>query len=345
MDKLHIALVAPPWFEIPPAGYGGIEEVIAGLAQGLVGRGHQVTVIDAGQGDTPADHLHTKPEAQAEHMGEQLTEMTHVATANRLLAGIQPDIVHDHTFSGPLAAGSRSAPTIYTAHGPLTTPMADYYRQLGTSVALVAISHSQRVQASDLNWVGTVYNGVDVASFPLREHKEPWVLFIGRMDPGKGAHLAIDAARAAGRRIVIAGKVHEPDEEDYFEREVRPRLGEDAQFVGEADGELKRELYAKAACVLFPVQWPEPFGMVMVEAMACGTPVVALRGGAVEEVIADGHSGLICDAVDQLPQAIEKAGRLRPTDCRRHAEEHFDVSTMAAGYERLYYQVIAGSRS
>jgi glycosyltransferase involved in cell wall biosynthesis len=341
VDKLRIALIAPPWYEIPPDRYGGIEEVVAGLASGLVDRGHEVTVVDAGQGRTPADHLHTQPKPQADHMGEQLTEMTHVATANRLLAQIQPDIVHDHTFSGPLSAGARPAPTIYTTHGPLTTPMAAYFRQFGKSVALAAISHSQRAQAPDLNWAGVVHNGVDVASFPLRDNKEPWVLFIGRMNPSKGAHLAIDAARAANRHIVIAGKVHDPGEHDYFEQEVRPRLSDDAQFVGEADGQLKRELYAKAACVLFPVQWPEPFGMVMVEAMACGTPVVALRGGAVEEVIADGRTGLVCDTVDQLPEAIEKACRFRPADCRRHVEEHFDVSTMAAGYERLYRQVIA----
>ncbi|HZM83546.1 MAG TPA: glycosyltransferase family 4 protein [Candidatus Limnocylindrales bacterium] len=341
MDKLHVALVAPPWFEIPPARYGGIEEVVAGIASGLVDRGHQVTVIDAGQGDSAAEHLHTQPESQADHMGEQLPEMTHVATANRLIAEIQPDIVHDHTFSGPLSAGSRKAPTIHTTHGPLTTPMAAYYRQLEKSVALAAISHAQRGQAPDLNWVGVVYNGVDVASFPLRENKEPWVLFIGRMHPIKGAHLAIDAARAAGRRIVLAGKVHDPPEHDYFEQEVRPRLSDDVQFVGEADRELKRELYGKAACVLFPSQWPEPFGMVMVEAMACGTPVVALRGGAVEEVVADGRTGLICDSVEQLPHGIEEAARLRPADCRRHVQEHFDVPIMAAGYERLFHQVIA----
>lgn len=187
--------------------------------------------------------------------------------------------------------------------------------------------------------MATVHNGVDVSSFPFRDAKEDWVVFVGRFVEEKGAHLAIDAARAAGRRIVLAGKVSEPAEQDYFDREIQPRLGPDVEYVGQADAEAKRELYAKAACLLFPVRWPEPFGMVMVEAMACGTPVVALDHGSVPEVVVDGTTGIVCSTVDELPAAIAKAERLQPSACRDHVTRHFDVSVTAEGYEKVYRRV------
>ena len=164
------------------------------------------------------------------------------------------------------------------------------------------------------------------------------MLFIGRMSPDKAAHLAIDAARAAGRRIVLAGKLQEPHEQAYFESEVQPRLGNDAEFVGEADMAAKQELYSTAHCLVFPICWDEPFGLVMIEAMACGTPVVALRRGSVPEVVLDGVNGLVRDNPADLPAAINEAAKIDPSACRRHVEENFDVSTMAAGYEHIYAQ-------
>ena len=224
---------------------------------------------------------------------------------------------------------------------PMDGELADYYRALGDDVALVAISDAQRADAPDLNWIATVYNGIDVASFPFQEEKEDWVLFVGRFSPEKGPHNAIDAARAAGMRIVLAGKVNEPAEQEYFDEEIRGRLGKDATYIGEIDAKVKRDLYAKAACLLFPVAWPEPFGLVMVEAMACGTPVVALGCGSVPEVIVDGTTGVICDIEEELPAAIAKAQRLKPADCRSHVATNFDLATMVGGYERVYRQLIA----
>jgi glycosyltransferase involved in cell wall biosynthesis len=214
--------------------------------------------------------------------------------------------------------------------------LGHYYRQLGTTVSLVAISEAQRASAPDLNWVATVCNGIDVASFPFREAKEDWLLFVGRFNPEKAPHLAIDAARAAGRRIVLAGKVNEPAEQKYFDTVIRPRLGADVDYVGEVDATAKRELYAKARCLLFPVRWPEPFGMVMIEAMACGTPVVALDCGSVPEVVVDGTTGVICAAPEELPAAITKTERLRPADCRAHVADHFDLTVVAEKYEKVY---------
>jgi glycosyltransferase involved in cell wall biosynthesis len=340
-DRIRVAMVAPPWFSIPPRAYGGIEEVVGDLTRALIARGHEVTLVGAGRDGTPARFLRTYKEPPSSQLGEPLPEVVHAAAAAQLLADLDVDVVHDHTLAGPLTAASRDVPTVATAHGPVDGEAGDYYRQLGGAVSLVAISAAQRATAPDLNWVGTVHNGVDLASFPFQEEKEDWVLFIGRFNPDKGAHLAIDAARAARRPIVLAGKVNEPAEEEYFEQAIRPYLGTDVAYVGEVDAAGKRELYAKAACLVFPVRWPEPFGMVMIEAMACGTPVVALNSGSVPEVVVDGTTGYICASTTELPVAIEKAGRLRPAACRAHVAEHFDLSVVADGYENVYRQVIA----
>jgi glycosyltransferase involved in cell wall biosynthesis len=187
--------------------------------------------------------------------------------------------------------------------------------------------------------VGTVHNAVDVDSFPFRADKDDYVLWVGRFHPEKGPHLAIDAARAAGRRIVLAGKRIEPEEKAFFEAEIAPRLGPDVEYVGEADADLKRELYAGAQSFLFPLQWDEPFGMVMIEAMACGTPVVALRRGSVPEVVAHGVSGLVVDHVADLPAALDAVLAIDPARCREHVASRFSPPVMAAGYERIYRQV------
>lgn len=337
---LRVAMVAPPYFDVPPHGYGGIEEVIGDLTAALTRRGHDVTLIGAGEDLTAATFVPTFEKPQSDRLGEPMPEVMHAAAAARLLADLDVDVVHDHTLAGPLTAAGRPGPTVATMHGPLDGELGDYYRQFGDAVDFVAISESQRALAPDLHWTATVYNGLDVEGYPFREEKEEWVLFIGRFDPGKGVDVAIEAARAAGRQIVLAGKVNEPDEVEYFEQAIRPLLDGGVTYIGEADATLKRELYGKAAALLFPIRWPEPFGMVMVEAMACGTPVVALRQGSVPEVVDDGRTGIICDEPEELAAAIDRAVALCPADCRRHVEENFDAVRMAEGYEAVYHAAI-----
>lgn len=333
---MRVALVAPPWFEVPPRAYGGIEAVVAELAEALVARGHDVTVIGAGAGGTSARHLRTYPEPQGARLGEPTPDLVHAARVARLLDTLDVDVVHDHSAAGPLLARGRSVPTLLTAHGPVVGEMADYYRALGDTVSLVAISAAQRRSAPKLPWLATVPNGVRVASFPFRRDKADYALFLGRFSPEKGAHLAVQAARAVGLPLILAGKRNERPEREYFEREVGPLLGADTVMYGEADAAAKRELLAGARCLLFPICWEEPFGMVMIEAMACGTPVVALRRGSVPEVVVDGETGILCDTPGELPSAILAAGTIDPGRCREHAAAHFDTGTMARRYEAAY---------
>jgi len=342
---LRIAMLAPPWFELPPSGYGGIEAIVADLVDQMVERGHHVTLVGAGRNGTKAHRfVAVYPEPPSARLGTPVPEVVQAAAGAATLRRDKFDVVHDHTLAGPLLAVGRPTPTVVTMHGPVDGELGDYFASLGDAVSVVAISDAQRVARPDLNWVGTVHNAIDVASFPLSETKSDYVLWMGRFSPSKGAHLAIAAARDAGMRLIMAGKCQEPPEMEYFAHEVAPHLGRDVVYVGEADAVQKRELFANARALLFPITWEEPFGMVMIEAMACGTPVVALRRGSVPEVVLHGRTGFIVDRPSELPGALRTAAVIRPVDCRRHVEEQFDLSTAAAGYERIYRSVVDDAR-
>jgi glycosyltransferase involved in cell wall biosynthesis len=335
-DPLRIGMLAPPWYELPPSGYGGIEAMVYWLVQGLIERGHDLTVVSAGQNRTSARSHQTYSEAPSARLGQALPEVVHAAVANRHLASLELDVVHDHSLAGPLASGERGVATVVTAHGPVEDELGAYYRSLGPDAALVAISWYQRELAPDLRWIGTVHNAIPVDEYLMRADKEDFCLFLGRINAEKAPDLAIRAARDAGRRIVLAAKCSEPEEQAYFEERVRPLLGWDAEWLGQASGEEKQDLLARASCLVFPIQWNEPFGMVMVEAMACGTPVVALRRGSVPEVVVDGVTGFVRDHLDELAEALDRVGELDPEACRRHVAERFDVPVMVGGYEAVY---------
>ena len=304
--RLHVAMVAPPYFDIPPTAYGGVEAVVADLVDALVDRGHQVTLIGAGRHRTRAQRFfatfHRQP---ADQLGESLPEVVHAAHIAQVLEDVDADVVHDHTLAGPLLARGRAAPTVVTVHGPATGEPGRYYRALGSTARLVAISDAQRAKAPGLQWAATVHNAIRADTFPFRAEKDAFALFLGRFHQDKAPHLAVDAARSARLPIVLAGKCAEPAERAYFAREIEPRLGPDVTMFGVADAAAKRDLLARAACLLFPICWDEPFGLVMIEAMACGTPVVALRRGAAPELILAGQTGIIVDDPGELPGAIE----------------------------------------
>ncbi|MFF5175508.1 glycosyltransferase family 4 protein [Micromonospora sp. NPDC000089] len=331
-------MVVPPWLSVPPPGYGGLEQLVHGLVDTLVAHGHAVTLFGAGrQHGTVGEFVSTVPELQYHRLGEALPELAHLARVNQLISAADFDIVHDHTTIGPLVAGRRAVPTVATVHG---NPVGEYGTVLSetdTGVGLVAISHAQRRANPGLPWVGTVHNAIDGRDVPRkREPGRGPVLWLARFSPDKGPDVAIRACRAAGLSLVLAGKCNELAERRYFTEVVEPLLDEDVTVVLNADREATLRMLVDARCLIMPIRWDEPFGMVMVEAMTAGTPVVALRRGSVPELVVDGVTGLIVDREDELPAALSAAGRLDPAASVAHAARNFSVETMARGYERVY---------
>jgi glycosyltransferase involved in cell wall biosynthesis len=342
---VRIALIAPPWYTIPPSGYGGIEWVVALLADGLTDRGHDVTLFAAPGSDTKArlvSPLDEEPPREA--IGDPWYEASHIVSVYEHCDEF--DILHDHTGPVGVSVGALSdCPTIHTLHGPFTEQTLMLYRRVARHHWFVAISESQRSMAPpDLRWAGVVYNGILMDHYPFREDKDDFLFFLGRADEEKAPHLAIEAARRAGRRLVMCATTKNERERSYWAEHVEPILGDDVEVYGECAPDQKVDLLGRAAALVFPIQWAEPFGLVMVEAMACGTPVLAWRNGSVPEVVADGETGFIVESMDELVAAVDRVGELDPRAMRAWVEQRFSAEAMVNGYERAYERALAGER-
>ena len=334
-------MIMPPWYEVPPAGYGGLERVCASLIDGLIARGHHVTLFGTGtQTGTRARFVSTNPELQYPRLLESMPELVHITQVNELLEAESFDIVHDHTTVGPVTAGRRKAPSVVTVHGCPVGDLKAYMSQVDRSVALVAISHSQRRMAADLRWTATVHHGIEVDGQTKTEPSDGPVLWLGRFDPEKGPDLAIEACRKADLPLVLAGKANQQSEWRYLDEVIRPMLGSDVELVLNAGRDQTDELLLTARSLLMSIRWEEPFGMVMIEAMAKGTPVVAMRRGSVPEVVLHGRTGVICLDESELPDALHAADTLDPADCVNHVRTTFSVELMAHRYERVYRKLI-----
>lgn len=340
---MRVGLIAPPWAAVPPDGYGGTEAMLDNLARGLNYAGCDVTLYTVGESTCPVERRWLLERAEGERMGSSVPELRHVLAAYEELNG-RVDVIHDHTLIGPVLAcepGITDVPVVTTNHGPFNEELNDLYQRLSGRVSVVAISHSQAATARGVAIARVIHHGVDLACFPEpRSARGDELLFLGRMAAEKGAHRAIRVARRAGKRLVIAAKMRERQEFAYFEKYVEPHLGDDVEFVGEVAGARKYELLANAAALVNPIMWPEPFGMVMIEAMACGTPVVGFRQGAAPEIVVSGVSGFLVDDEDEMVNAIGQVQQIDPQACRERVRRRFSHTRMAAVHRELYAALI-----
>jgi glycosyltransferase involved in cell wall biosynthesis len=340
--SLRVAMLAPPWISVPPAGYGGVESVVSVLTEALVRRGNEVTLFCAPGSASSARVVTLLDEAHPDEIERSLYEVDHVARAFVAIDRAQGerafDVVHDHCGFTALGMADRLAtPLLHTLHGQFTRATSAFYARHESKATLVAISRAQRATAPErLAGVRVIPNPIELQGWPLRERKDDYVLWVGRMTAEKGPHRAIAAARAAGVPLVLAGVI-QPGQRAFFEREVAPHVdGDRVRFLGEIGGSLKRSTFAGARALLMPISWEEPFGMVMVEALACGTPVIAFPAGAASELVVDGRTGFLVGDEAAMAAAVGRLGSIAPRDCRAWVAEHCDVDVVAGAYESAY---------
>ncbi|MGH9064796.1 MAG: glycosyltransferase family 4 protein [Acidimicrobiales bacterium] len=336
---MRIVIIAPPWVQVPPPAYGGTETVLDTLARGLDAAGHDVVLFTTGDSTCPVPRASVLTRAAGVGIGGSATELRHVIHAYQAAAGA--DVVHDHTLVGPVYAERfPGLPVVTTNHGPFESELGDYYRAIGSHTPVIAISHHQASTARGVPIAAVIHHGVDLDRFPAGRGDGGYALFLGRMCPEKGVEGAIRVARRAGVPLRIAAKMSEAAEERYFDQQVRPHLGGGIEYVGEVGGTDKLALLGGATCLLNPVSWPEPFGMVMVEALACGTPVVATPMGAVPEIVDDGVTGFVCAGEAALAEAVAGAAELDRELCRKAVTARFSADRMVDDHLALYRSVL-----
>jgi glycosyltransferase involved in cell wall biosynthesis len=347
-ERLRIAMLAPPWIPVPPPGYGGIEFVVALLCDGLVEHGHDVELFCAPGSESRAKVHPLLDSAHPDEIERALIEADHTGRAfdaiRRELSGGEPfDVIHDHSGYTALAmADCLVTPLVHTVHGPFDDDSSPYYASHGRKGRLVCISRSQRGFApEEAGAEDVVHNPIDVDSWPIGREKEDYLLWVARMTEEKGPHRAIEVAKSVGRPLILAGPV-QPGQERFFSQEVEPHIdGDTVRYVGEVGGARKQRLFADAFAFVLPITWPEPFGLVMVEALAAGTPVLAFPQGAAPEIVIDGVNGFLCDDVDEMAAKVERAGDFDPETCRRTAAERFAPDRVALGYERVFRKALS----
>jgi glycosyltransferase involved in cell wall biosynthesis len=314
------------------------------LTEGLVERGHDVTLFATGDSTTKARLEYTFERAEGPPAINSIWHDTvQQAFAHRDLSRF--DLIHQHVYwSGVVAGMVAPIPVVHTLHRQFSDEMRRIYDLAADKLWFVALSEDQRSHDPGLRYAGVVYNGIDTSLYPFREEKENFLLFIGRTSPEKGPLRAVEAARAAGLPLVMAVKVATDVEREHWERDVKPALPEGTEVVSEIPHDHKVDLLARAKAVLFPIDWNEPFGLVQIEAMACGTPVVATPRGAVPEITVDGETGFLVPVdgyAEAAVDAIKRAPDIDPHACRRLVEERFSAEAMVSGYERVFERVLS----
>lgn len=343
---MRIAQVAPLYESVPPKLYGGTERVVSWLTEELVDQGHEVTLFASGDSETRARLIPACPQALWRNKDCRETLPHHVKLMELVFDDVSRfDVIHFHTdyLHFPLLRRYPS-PSVTTLHGRLHVPDLGALFAEYRDVPLISISNDQRRPIPDANWQATVYHGLPRGLHTFQERSGDYLAFLGRMSPEKRVDRAIRIARLAGMRLKIAAKIY-PEERGYFHEIIEPLLHESkafVEFIGEVGGQAKDEFLSNAYAMLFPIDWPEPFGLVMIEALACGTPVIAWKKGSVPEIIDDGVTGFVVESVEDAAEAVGRIAWLERAACRKAFEDRFDAGRMARDYVDVYRRLVNG---
>jgi glycosyltransferase involved in cell wall biosynthesis len=336
---LRIGLISTPWIPVPPPSYGGTEAIVDRLARGLTAAGHDVVLAATGDSTCPVPTVAASHAAAPALMGESSVALAHTVNAYEALR--DRDLVHDHTTCGPLYRHRpENLPVVTTNHNPFTAEWAVVYRDIARDVPVIAISQEHARTAFPIPIAAVILHGLDVESVPLGTGRGGYAVFLGRMCADKGVREAILCARRAGVPLQIAAKMQSPEEHEYFHEVVEPLLGGDVEYVGELGPKEKYLLLGEAFVAINPAQWCEPFGLVTVESLATGTPVVGTRLGSTPELIGDGVTGFLRDDIGGLADAVLAAADLDRGTCRREAETRFSTARMVDDHVRFYRRVL-----
>ena len=343
---MRIAQIAPLAESIPPKLYGGTERVVAWLVDQLVDLGHDVTLFASGDSRTRAKLCPVWPRAL--RLGRQRTDP--MAASAALLEAMSRhaadfDVIHAHIDWIHLPLLSRlGVPFLTTMHGRLDLPVLPEAARLFADAPFVSISNNQRLPLAEAKWLDTVYHGLPADLLRPGHERGTYLAFLGRLTAEKGPETAIRIARSAGMPLHIAAKVPRA-ERGYFKKQLEPQIdGKQVRLIGEVDDKAKQRFLGEAAALLFPIDWPEPFGLVMIEAMACGTPVIAFRSGSVPEVVDDGVTGFVVETEEEAVQAVRRLGSLDRRRVRAHFEQRFTAERMAQEYV-AHYHALVGAKS
>lgn len=344
---MKIAQIAPIIERVPPRKYGGTERVVYALTEELVKRGHDVTLFASGDSITSAKLVSVYPKALRQVKLKDLYGANALSLLNIGLAYSHQkefDIIHDHTgHIGLPTANISKTPVAMTLHGVFTPDNRRIFETLN-NVNFISISQAQVQSISNLNHAGNVYNGLAMEHYPFSKDHDGYLLFVGRISMEKGVHQAIEVAQYMDMPLIIAAKLDSVDMQ-YFNEYIGPHLSDQIKWIGEVDEEERNKLYSRALCMLHPITWREPFGLTLIEAMACGCPVIAFNLGSIPEIIVQGKTGFVADSIDDMIRAVTNIKDIDRAACRKHALNNFSANKMADGYEAIYKQIITQSEA
>lgn len=335
---MRIGIIVAPWIPIPPPAYGGIERVVDSLARGFAAAGHEVLLAASADSTCAVPLVSGMRPSEPAELGQSISELSHVVRSYEGLRGV--DIIHDHTLTGPVYRHRpRGIPVVTTIHGPLTAAAVDLYRTISRDAKIIAISHDQASHAPEVPVARIIHHGMNVGGVPVGAGSGGYLCFVGRVCQDKGLLEAITIARKAGMPLRIAAKMRERDELQYFKEVIQPALSGNEEFLGELNDADKYRLMGEAVAFLNPIQWSEPFGLVMIESLATGTPVIATPIGSAPEIVEHGTTGFLGEA-ETLADFVSLAPELSRAACRRAVEERFNEQRMVADHVQLFTSIL-----